>query len=91
MNIEKLIADHSQKAIQHLYGLTLRPEEIQIQSTRKEFEGDLTLVVFPFVKSARKSPEQVANEIGDYLMQEVDLVIAYNSVKGFLNLVIVWI
>jgi arginyl-tRNA synthetase len=88
MNIEKIIADYSQKAIEDLYGAKLSLDEIQLQPTRKEFEGDLTLVVFPFVKLARKSPEQVANEIGAYLLQEIDLVIAYNSVKGFLNLVI---
>ena len=61
---------------------------ISFQKTRKEFEGDVTLVVFPFVKKARKKPEQVAEEIGETLVSKVDMISAYQVVKGFLNLTI---
>ena len=59
---------------------------LQLQKTRSEFEGNLTLVVFPFVKAAKKSPEQTAQEIGEYLVQNCDAISKYNVVKGFLNL-----
>ena len=88
MSIENKVAEYSKKAIEVLYGVAVEEKDIQIQATRKEFEGDVTLVVFPFVKLARKSPEQVALEIGAYLKQEIDLVQDFNAVKGFLNLVI---
>ena len=61
---------------------------VQLQKTKKEFEGSLTLVVFPFVKMARKKPEEVAEELGQYLVEKCPAVAAYNVVKGFLNLVI---
>jgi arginyl-tRNA synthetase len=88
MNIDQKIAIATQKAIHHLYNTNLELDDIQLQQTRKEFEGDITLVVFPYVKLARKAPEQVANEIGDFLQNEIEEVISYNSVKGFLNLLI---
>ena len=86
MSIENKVAEYSKKAIEVLYGVAVEEKDIQIQATRKEFEGDVTLVVFPFVKLARKSPEQVSLEIGAYLKQEIDLVQDFNAVKGFLNL-----
>jgi arginyl-tRNA synthetase len=75
-----------QKALKGLYGMEVEP--VDFQETRKEFEGDLTLVVFPFVKAAKKSPEQTAQEIGEFVLANSDLVSAYNVVKGFLNLTI---
>lgn len=88
MNIEKRISQATQEAVSKLYSAEINPESVQLQQTRKEFEGDITLVVFPFVKIARKAPEQAANEIGEYLQNAVEEIVSYNSVKGFLNLVI---
>jgi len=88
MNIESLITEGSIKAIKQLYDVVIKADQVQIQQTRKEFEGDKTLVVFPFVKMARKAPEQVANEIGEFLKNEIEEIVGFNSVKGFLNLVI---
>jgi arginyl-tRNA synthetase len=88
MKLEQTIAEAVQKAILSLYQVEIEISDVQLQQTRKEFEGDITLVVFPFVKLARKAPEQVANEIGEILLNEVDEVLAYNAVKGFLNFVI---
>ena len=85
---EKLIAS-VQEAVKSLYGVEATAQQVQLQKTRDEFEGHLTVVVFPFVKAARKSPEMVGNEIGQYLVENVgDVVAKYNVVKGFLNLVI---
>lgn len=88
MSIELIIRDQIVEAIAKCYQQQVDPNLIQLQSTRKEFEGDVTLVVFPFVRMSKKSPEQTAAEIGDYLQQNVDEVEKYNVVKGFLNLVI---
>lgn len=88
MNIEKIITQATQEAISTLYSVDIEADNVQLQQTRKEFDGDITLVVFPFVKIARKAPEQAANEIGEFLQKEVDQIVAFNSVKGFLNLVI---
>ena len=73
-----------QHALKNLYGL--ESDVVELQETRKEFEGNLTLVVFPFLKASRKNPEQTANEIGEYLLSNSDLVSGFNVVKGFLNL-----
>ncbi|MBR1851063.1 MAG: arginine--tRNA ligase [Bacteroidales bacterium] len=70
-------------ALKSLYNIDIAPEKVDIQSTKKEFEGDFTLVVFPFVKQARKSPEAVANEIGAAV--NIPEIAAYNVIKGFLN------
>ena len=88
MNIAQLITESTKKAILQLYDKEVSIDSIQLQQTRKEFDGDITLVVFPFVKLARKAPEQVANDIGEVLIEVVPEIIAFNSVKGFLNLVI---
>ena len=69
-----------------LYGQDVPEKMVQLQKTRSEFEGSLTLVVFPFVKMARKSPEQTAQELGEYLVQHCEAVSKFNVVKGFLNL-----
>ena len=86
MNIETLISNSVAEAVKALYGLDATEKMLQLQKTRSEFEGNLTLVVFPFVKAARKSPEQTAEEIGTYLVEHCSAVEKYNVVKGFLNL-----
>ena len=73
-----------QEAVKDLYGIEVSEQQVQLQKTRPEFEGDITLVVFPFVKAARKAPAQVATEIGEAL--QGDLVEKFNAVQGFLNL-----
>ena len=88
MSIELIIRDQIVEAIEKCYQQQIDPNLVQLQNTRKEFEGDITLVVFPFVRMSKKSPELTAAEIGDYLQQNVTEVEKYNVVKGFLNLVI---
>ena len=86
MNIETLISKAAGEAVKALYGMDANEKMLQLQKTRSEFEGNLTLVVFPFVKAAKKSPEQTAQEIGEYLVQNCDAISKFNVVKGFLNL-----
>ena len=86
MNIETLISQAAGEAVKALYGLEATEKMLQLQKTRSEFEGNLTLVVFPFVKAAKKSPEQTAQEIGQYLVDNCSAVEKFNVVKGFLNL-----
>jgi arginyl-tRNA synthetase len=88
MSIEQIIRDQIVEAIEKCYQQKIEPSFVQLQNTRKEFDGDITIVVFPFVRISKKSPEQTASEIGDYLQQNVTEVSSYNVVKGFLNLVI---
>ena len=88
MIIEKNISTAVVEAVKELYGQDVPAEQAQLQKTRQGFEGNLTLVVFPFVKVARKKPEDVAQEIGQYLLEKCDAVASFNVVKGFLNLVI---
>ncbi len=76
----------AQTAVKALYGQEVPEKMVQLQKTRSEFEGNLTLVVFPFVKMARKSPEQTGQELGEYLVANCDAISKYNVVKGFLNL-----
>ena len=87
MKIETALVAAVQKAVETLYGQQIDEKQVQLQKTKKEFEGHLTLVVFPFVRLARKKPEEVAQEIGEQL-QQTDIVASFNVVKGFLNLVI---
>ena len=88
MNIETMISKAAQEAVKALYGQEVPEKMVQLQKTRSEFEGNLTLVVFPFVKMARKSPEQTAQEIGEYLQEHCGAVEKFNVVKGFLNICI---
>jgi arginyl-tRNA synthetase len=76
------------EAMQKLYAINLPTEEVSINATRKEFDGDLTVVVFNLAKQARKSPDQLANELGPVIMDSSAFVSSFNVVKGFLNLVI---
>ncbi|MDE7069466.1 MAG: arginine--tRNA ligase [Alistipes sp.] len=84
MNIEQFLSDAVKSAISALYGGAEAP--LQIQKTRKEFEGDYTLVVFPLLKASRKSPEATAAEIGEYLVAHTPQISGFNVIKGFLNL-----
>lgn len=88
MSIETQIAEAVVKAVNSLYQIETEASKIQVQKTRSEFEGDLTVVTFPFVKPARKSPEQVGAEIGDYLVANNDNIEKYNVIKGFLNITV---
>lgn len=88
MQIDKIIAAGAAKAVKALYGIDADPAAIVPQATRKEFEGNLTLVVFPWVKAARKSPEAVGADIGNWLVENEAAVSGFNVVKGFLNLVV---
>ena len=84
MNLEEILIPKVQEAVKNLYGVEITPAQVQFQKTRAEFEGDITLVVFPFVKAAKKAPAQVAQEVGEALVGK--LVEQYNAVQGFLNL-----
>ena len=84
MKLEEILIPQVQEAVQSLYGIEITAEQVQLQKTRAEFEGDITLVVFPFVKAARKAPAMVAQELGEKLVG--GLVEKYNAVQGFLNL-----
>ena len=89
MSLEEQISRLAKAAVQALYGVEAGEGQIQLQKTRPEFEGNITLVVFPFVKQARKAPAQVAEEIGHWILDNGQgLVARYNAVQGFLNMVI---
>ena len=85
MSIEEKLSQSIIESLEGLYGQVVDSKSIQLQATRKEFEGDLTLVVFPFLKVSKKSPEQTAEEIGAKLKEVQPLVSEYNVIKGFLN------
>ncbi len=86
MNIETKLTEAILAAIHSLYGAEVNPATVQLQKTKKEFEGHLTLVVFPFLKLSGKRPEDTAQEIGDYLLNQEPAVAKFNVIKGFLNL-----
>ena len=86
MNIELALAEELKNALHELYQIDIQADASLVQPTRKEFEGDLTIVVFPYVKLARKAPDMVAKEIGDRLCERMDALTGYNVVKGYLNL-----
>ena len=88
MSIDKIIAQAVARAVKELYNIDESPEKITPQATRKEFEGNLTVVVFPWVKAARKAPEAVGTEIGQWLLDNEPAVNMFNVVKGFLNITI---
>ena len=88
MSIDSIIAQAVAKAVKQLYGFDAAPGSIIPAPTRKEFEGNLTVMVFPFVKAARKSPEQTGAEIGQWLVDNEPAVDRFNVIKGFLNIVI---
>ena len=88
MTIEKMLTQQVLEAVKACYGVELTEKDVQLQETRKEFAGDLTVVVFPFTRYSRKSPEETAKELGEYLKQNIEEVETYNVIKGFLNVVI---
>lgn len=88
MKIDQIISQGVSNALKALYGADFAPETIVPSATKKEFEGNLTVVVFPFLKASRKSPEATAAEIGAWLVENEPAVEATNAVKGFLNITI---
>ncbi len=88
MKIENVICSAVMEGVKALYGVDVPEKMVQLQKTKREFEGNLTLVVFPFLKMSRKKPEDTAQEIGEYLATHCEAVAAFNVVKGFLNIVV---
>ncbi|ADV42945.1 arginine--tRNA ligase [Bacteroides helcogenes] len=88
MNIEQKLVTSVISGLKALYGQDVPAAQVQLQKTKKEFEGHLTLVVFPFLRLSRKGPEQTAQEIGEYLLANEPSVAAFNVIKGFLNLTV---
>ena len=88
MKLEQTIAVLASKAVEALYNTPFKAEDFQVQKTSENFEGDLTLVVFPLSRIAKKAPPQIADDLGSYLAEHAEEIDSYNVVKGFLNLVI---
>ena len=88
MDIQKVISSAVLKAVKELYGADVPEKMVQLQNTKEGFEGNLTVVVFPFLKTSRKKPEDTAQEIGQWLLHNCEAISNFNVVKGFLNLVI---
>ena len=88
MNIEKLLTTAVVKAIKALYDTDVTADQVQVQKTRPDFEGHLTVVTFPFLRISKKKPEETGEDIAQWLIANTDLVSSFNTVKGFLNLVI---
>ncbi|WP_445383850.1 arginine--tRNA ligase [Robiginitalea sp. IMCC43444] len=86
MHLENLITQKVKEAVEAIYGISL--ESVELQPTRKEFEGDITVVVFPMLKLLKGNPAAIGNAVGEYLEKEVQEVVSFNTIKGFLNLVI---
>ena len=86
MKPEIYIQNKASEAIKAIYNVEVKPDELQVQVTRKEFEGDYTLVTFPLAKISHSSPENTSNMIGEWLKTNVPEIADYNSVKGFLNI-----
>ncbi|MBO4504237.1 MAG: arginine--tRNA ligase [Bacteroidales bacterium] len=86
MTLESILAQELKIVLKDLYNIDIEADASVVQPTRKEFEGDMTIVVFPYVKLARKAPDAVAKEIGDKLCERLDCLTKYNVVKGYLNL-----
>lgn len=88
MDIETIVTEGVVKAVKELYGADADPKSLAPSATKREFEGDLTVVVFPLLRMSRKSPEATASEIGEWLVANVPAIEKYNAVKGFLNLTV---
>lgn len=86
--MEEIIKQSISAALAHLYQYDLSPKEIELQPTKKEFEGTFTLITFPLARFSKQSPEETGKSIGNYLVEKTDHVVAFNTVKGFLNLVL---
>ncbi len=88
MSIESILSQATAQAVNDLYGTVVDPQSIVPQATRKEFEGNLTIVVFPFLRASHKAPDATAQEIGDYLAAHCEAVEKFNVIKGFLNITV---
>lgn len=88
MHIIQIIQEAVVEGVKTLYGIDTTVDKVALSTTRKEFEGDYTVVVFPFTKEAKKSPVQIGDELGAYLTEKVQWVVGHNVIKGFLNLVV---
>lgn len=86
MTIQNLLIKNTLKAVAELYQAEIPEHQLSLQETRKEFDGQITLVVFPIVRFSKKSPEQTANELGAYLKDKIDYITDFNVIKGFLNI-----
>ncbi|MUV03574.1 arginine--tRNA ligase [Flavobacterium rakeshii] len=86
MALSQILTSHIEKAINELFGVTL--EKVELQATRREFEGDITMVIFPLLKLVKSNPVELGNKIGQYLADNSEIVDRYNVVSGFLNIVI---
>jgi len=86
MNIENIIKEKTALAISALYTQEIKEDSVQTQFTRKDVKGDITVVIFPFLRFSRKNPVQTGNEIGEYLLKEINEISSFEVVKGFLNL-----
>lgn len=86
LNIDHIVAEETVKAIAALFSTEIALADVQVQKTRKEFEGDRTVVVFPFVKMAKSKPEELGEKLGEAIVAASDTIVGYNVVKGFLNL-----
>ena len=85
-NATSLIQQHLKLAVKELYGLDISDDLLPITPTRKEFEGDFTVVTFPLTKIAKKKPDQIGEEIGRFLLGGLIEISSYNVIQGFLNL-----
>ena len=88
MDIEEILNSKCVEAMSQLYKQSLSPNQFVFQKTKPEFEGDITLLVFLLTKVSKKSPEETANAIGNFLKENISEIKSFNVVKGFLNLVI---
>ncbi len=86
MHIETIVKQAAARALKELYSLEFDPEKVQVSATKKEFEGNLTIVVFPFLKASRKAPAVTAADMGEWLVANEPAIEKYNAVNGFLNL-----
>ncbi len=86
MNFEHIIKEKAQEAIKNLYKTEVNIDQIQVQNTRKDFDGDYTIVTFPLLRYSKKSPEITAEELGRYLIEHIEQVVDFNVIKGFLNI-----
>ncbi len=86
MTIQNLLISNTLNAVAELYQAEIPEHQLSLQETRKEFEGQITLVVFPVTRFSKKSPEVTGTEIGDYLKEKIDCIIGFNVIKGFLNI-----
>jgi len=86
--IEKILAEKAVGAIRQIFGHSIEPAALNIQKTRPEFEGDFTIVVFPLTRFSQKSPEETGSILGQFILENLDVVSSYNVIKGFLNLII---